>query len=465
VEQEGGTVRENVTISYRGANYELGRGRQFYGIWPVGAPSQAPPLEWWPETTEGWYGAWARFTGIEAPGTIAPVAERAAPVRGFAGAPDPDVQPGPAGIGGIVAAGLLGLGVLLGIVGLFPHYVGGESLAHAASDLVPHLIYLAAWAGGALLILLGGRRLLVGALLAAGTSIVTFGLFFADLGTATSGGGHGAGLDLSLVGWLLCAVGAVVGFRLRPSGRPARPGAGAGVLTLVVGTLAALGAAAAFAPSWDRYSLHTAAGAAQTVTAGNAFSNPGLVITGDVLVMIALVITAVAAVAWRPARLGAVLLAGALVPMVAQAISAIIQIAQGASPEQFGISSAQAAAAGLTISSGLTAAFWIYCIFLIGLIATCIWLLVQARVPAGPATVRPPVGPSGALPPVAPMNGPSAGGTAPLPAGHAAPQPVDDVEGQPASAPPAPPAENVPGQADTVAESVPSAAGQGPSQP
>jgi hypothetical protein len=390
-------VRENVTISYRGANYELGRGRQFYGIWPVGAPPQAPPLEWWPETTEGWYGAWARFTGIEAPGTVGPVSDRAAPARQFGA--EFTVQAGSGGPGAIFAAALLGLGVVLGIVGLFPQYNLGSSLAHDTTDLVPHIIYLAAWAGSALLILLGGRRMLAGALLGTGTSIVAFGLFFADIGTAAQGGRNGLGLILGTLGWLFCAVGAVVAFRLRSPGGPARLRGlpGARVLTVVVGTLAALGAAASFAPSWDSFTLHTAAGATQSVTSGNAFSNPGLVITGDVLVMVALVIAAVAAVAWRPARLGAVLLAGALVPMVAQAISAVIQIGQGVTPGEFGFSPAQAAALGLTIHSSLTAAFWIYCIFLVALIATCLWLLVQPRVPASTVGVTPSAGPLAGL--------------------------------------------------------------------
>jgi hypothetical protein len=399
-------VRENVTISYRGANYELGRGRQFYGIWPVGAPPQAPPLEWWPETTEGWYGAWARFTGIEAPGTVTAVSDRPAPKRKFT--EEFTVQPGSGGAGAIAAAALLGLGVILGIVSLFPQYFGGQSLAQDSTNLVPHIIYLAAWAGSAVLILLGGRRMLAGALLGTGTSIVTFGLFIADIGTAASGGGHGVGLILGCLGWLLCAVGSVVAFRLRSPGGPARLTGrpGARVLTAVVGTLAALGAAAAFAPSWDSFTLRTAAGQAETITSGNAFSNPGLVITGDVLVMVALVIAAVAAVAWRPARLGAVLLAGAIVPMVAQAISAVIQIGQAVSPEEFGISPAQAAAAGVTVHSSLTAAFWIYCIFLVALIATCLWLVAQSRVPASTVGVTSPAG-SPAGPPTAVVAGPA----------------------------------------------------------
>ena len=46
--------------------------------------------------------------------------------------------------------------------------------------------------------------------------------------------------------------------------------------------LAGLGRAAAFAPAWDSFTLRTAAGQSQSLTAGNAFSNPGLVIAGDV---------------------------------------------------------------------------------------------------------------------------------------------------------------------------------------
>ena len=57
-------MREYVAILYRGSSYELGRGVRFYGIWPAGLPQPQPqPIEWWPESPEGWAGAWARFTG------------------------------------------------------------------------------------------------------------------------------------------------------------------------------------------------------------------------------------------------------------------------------------------------------------------------------------------------------------------------------------------------------------------
>ena len=88
-----------------------------------------------------------------------------------------------------------------GSPGLFPAYLGGSSLASSAADLVPHLIYLAGWAASAALILKGGRRMRVGALLGLGVSAVTFGLFFADAGEVIADGAHimGAGLVLGLV--------------------------------------------------------------------------------------------------------------------------------------------------------------------------------------------------------------------------------------------------------------------------
>ena len=109
------------------------------------------------------------------------------------------------------------------MAGLFPAYLGGSSLAQQADQLIPHVIYLAVWTAGAVLILLGGTRLRLGALLSLGLSMVTFGLFFADAGTAIAGAGNtgGAGLVLALVGWLACAAGSVVAFlHRRPARRP-----------------------------------------------------------------------------------------------------------------------------------------------------------------------------------------------------------------------------------------------------
>ena len=431
-----------VTITYRGAKYEIGRGRDFYGIWMTGAP-RSQPLESWPETAEGWSAAWTRFASIEAPGAIVPVGRGTPPVG--AGAAQVNENPGPFGqntaphgepaaetatpaggrtasysqfaasfgqntapdgfgrrvaslvsgrTGAVAAASLLAVGVILGVAGLFPAYLGGSSLAQQADQLIPHVIYLAVWTASAVLILLGGARLRLGALLSLGLSVVTFGLFLADAGTAIAGGGNaaGPGLVLALVGWLACAAGSVLAFLHRPAGSAVSVGGptaggyaghqvslrrprGAELGPVVMLVLAGLGIAAAFAPAWDSFTLRTAAGQSQSLTAGNAFSNPGLVIAGDVAVMLALAAVVIAAAFRRPVRHGAVLLAGAVIPMAAQAISAVVQVGGGASPTQFGISPARASGIGLTISSGLTPAFWIYCGFLVALAVSCAWMI------------------------------------------------------------------------------------------
>lgn len=456
-------MTESETILYRGARYEVGLVRRCYAIWAVGE-HQAPPLKWWPETPEGWSAAWAHFSGLEPAGAIVQVSPAApaapAPAGPAPAGPDPaapaaqggpavtaepEPQAGPAMHGGpadqlvvpggpaaaparwagraggppVVAAALLAAGVLCGFIGLFPGYVGGASLASDSPSLVPHLLYLAAWITGAGLIMLGGARMRAGALLALGTSIVTFGFFLADIGEAVVTS-SGAGLVLAVIGWAACTAGAVQAVTSRRAGAPGRLRR-ADLAPLVLAMLAGLGVAAAFAPAWDSYTLRTARGLSQTVLLGNAFSNPGLVITGDVAVMIAVVAVVAAAALWRPVRLGAALLAGAIVPMVAQAISAMIGIGEPVSPAQFGVPPSQAEPLGLTIGSGLTAAFWIYCVFLVALVLACALLLVsnghavaqssmpQSAMPSAPGSQpfgSPSGGPQPVMSPVAPKAQP-----------------------------------------------------------
>jgi hypothetical protein len=398
-------VLDKVTIAYRGATYEVGRGRDYFGIWTVNG-SRSQPLEWWPETQEGWSAAWTRFAVLEAPDTITQVGRTATrPAERTDVGWAPAIAAGRRGA--LAAVLLLGVGVVLGIAGLFPDYLGGTSLAAQPDNLVAHVIYLAGWTASGVLIVLGGARLRAGALLATGLSIVTFGLFLTDAGTPIAGGAHlaGAGLVLSLLGWLACAAGSALAFLIRP-GRTAGAvpaaspvsaagpvsarrrlftlewprGAALGPAVLLV--LAGLGTAAAFVPSWDSFMLRTAAGQTQSFTAGNAFANPGPVIAGSVVVMIALAVVVIAAALWRPVRYGAFLLAGAIIPMAAQAISALVQVGEPTSPAQFGFTPAQASQLGLTISAGLTPAFWIYSVFVVVLIVSCVWMLFIPREPA-----------------------------------------------------------------------------------
>jgi hypothetical protein len=413
---EAGTVPEKAVISHRGEKYEIGRGKRFYGIWVVGAPYDAP-VDRWPENRDGWQQAWARFTTIQEPGTIAAVTRerKGLPLRlgrrpagenadGGATAA-PAARRSPRGAVLLAGEGLLVLGVVLGLAGLFPAYEGSQSLLSQWDQVVPHFFYVIGWALAAALVALSVARpsnaARVGSLFGLGLSAVTFGLFLADLGQVTSGGvSLGSGLVVSLLGWFACTAGSALAFAASPGSaeqpsRPVRPGPRhAGPLALLV--LAAIGTAAAFAPSWDSYVLAFASeGTSQTITAGNAFDNPGVVIAGNVLVMVAIIGVAILAALWRPPRQGALLLAGAIVPLAGEAISALIQAGQQASPAMFGISSAQASAAGLTISTGLTGIFWVYFVFVISLLVSCAWLFTEPGHPVMPGIPASPWSPAG----------------------------------------------------------------------
>ena len=413
---------EKAVISHRGEKYEIGRGKRFYGIWTVGAPYEAP-VDRWPENRDGWQQAWARFATIEEPGTIAPVAgeRKGLPLRlgrrkaDASATGDGTTGDGAAGDGAVgsrsrrgsallAGEGLLVLGVVLGLAGLFPAYEGSRSLLSQSDQVVPHLCYVIGWALTAALVALSVARpsnaARLGALFGLGLSAVTFGLFVADWGQLSSTTTLGVGLVVSSLGWLACTAGSALAFAAnpgqesQPSG-PARPGPRrAGPLALLV--LSGIGTAAAFAPSWDSYVLTFAAeGTSQTVTAGNAFDNPGVVIAGNVAVMVAIIAVAALAALWRPARQGALLLAGAIVPLAAEAVSALIQTGQSATPGMFGISSAQASAAGLTISSGLTGIFWVYFVFVISLLVSCAWLFTEPGHPVMPGIPVSPWSPAG----------------------------------------------------------------------
>ena len=149
---------------------------------------------------------------------------------------------------------------MLGVIGLFPSY-SGSSLASQAANLWPHLIYLAGWAAGAVLIFRGGARQRTGALIATGLSVVTLGLFLADVGFPIADGASllGAGLVLSLIGWAACAAGSVVAFGRWPADWPRRPlGPDTGVIAALI--VAAIGVAVTFAPAWDKITLPTGTG-------------------------------------------------------------------------------------------------------------------------------------------------------------------------------------------------------------
>lgn len=372
---------------------------------------------------------------------------------------------------------LTALGVALGIAGLFPdYYAGNQSLVAQAANLVPHVVYLAGWTAAAVLILAGGSRQRAGALLGLGLGAVTFGLFFADAGFPIAGqGSAGTGLTLSIAGWAVATAGSAVALWQPARSGPVSPAAAQAARSpwapqqpaparlaygqaarwrrggwlsagwssgqraepgpAVALVLAAILTAIAFVPAWNAETLHTTIGFTQTSTQGNAFASPGPVIAGNVAVIVALVAAAIAAALWRPVRQGVALAAGAAIPMVAQGIAAVI--VRAGPPPASNVPPAQARQIGLTVSNGLTAWFWVYCIFLAALLLSLAWMLIAT----GPVASRP-----------AAPGLPGWQSSAPGPQGFAAAGPV------PASAPWRP----------SAADRVPSTAAQGqqwPAQP
>jgi hypothetical protein len=344
---------------YRSTRYILGRGSDFYGIWDASTPN-GEVIERFPATAAGWFAARRRLDALDhlARATttspiIAPLTDRTT----------------------FLVAGVVLAGVVLGIAGLFPNYLGGSNLVSQGAELLPHVAYVTGWALVAGL-LLAERRFARGASgLGLGLSLISFGFFLTDVLTAIAGQGEspGAGLYLSLVGWLACSAGsaaALIALRSRaPRGRPSawrHP-------VVALGAIGALGAAVAFALPWDRYTLTAATThATQTTNAGDIFANPGAIIAGNVVTMILIIGVLAVAIAWRPTVIGITVLAGALVPLAAQVFATLAQPVPALS--EFGITAAQAAEGQVSIAASYTGWFYLYCAFVAGLVVLAGWI-------------------------------------------------------------------------------------------
>jgi hypothetical protein len=337
--------------------YVLARGSDYYGIWDAGSPN-GDALERFPPTAAGWYAARRRVDALdqrvadrESSPIVSPRTNRAA----------------------LVTAGAVLLGVVLGVAGLFPTYLGGVNLVSQAAQLLPHVAYLVGWALVAVLLLVE-RRLARGAAgVGIGLGLISFGFLLTDVLSATHAQSPGAGLYLSLAGWLAGSLGSTVALFALPSSTPRRSTADWTHPLVFLGGIGALGAAVAFALPWDSYTLSSATtGSAQTTTAGNVFANPGAIIAGNVVTMVLIVLVAVVAIAWRPTLIGVTVLAGALVPLGAQVFATIAQPVPALS--EFGVTSAEAASGQVTLASSYTGWFYLYCVFVAALVVLAGWI-------------------------------------------------------------------------------------------
>lgn len=332
------------------------------------------------------------------------------------------------------AVALLAGGVGVGAASFLPAYLGGTSLASQAYQAVAHAIPLAGFALAAVLAVVAARPsararppLGLPGVLGLGVASLGLGLVVTDVGQAVAGSRVGPGLVLAVVEWVLCAAGSVLA--LRPGlVRPQRPVASArgasGTLMAAALLLAGVVVAWLFAPAWDRYVLDlTALGRTSVVTAGNAFDQPGLMVAGSVTVMVAVVAVALAAGLVRQAKVAATLLAGALVVLVAQVVSALVQWRSPLAPSQFGLSPGRAAALGLHVDAGFTASFYGFCA---GVVALAVLAAGRALLRGRPALA----GPERSLAPDAGTFSPPPGASTPGP-----PAPSSSPAGGPETGP------------------------------
>jgi hypothetical protein len=345
-------------VTYRGP-YSLVRGPDFYGIWQHGSP-QDQLIERFPLSAHGWFAARRRVEALDR----------------LADGPDsaPIISPRANRTALLSAAVVLG-GVVLGVAGLFPDYLGGTSLNSEADQLLPHIAYLLGWSLVAALLLVERRFARGAAGLGVGLSLITFGFFLTDVLTASVGRGEGpgAGLYLSLAGWLICASGSVVALFALSSPTPRGRPASWGHPLVVAGGVAALGAAVAFALPWDSYTVTSATtGSSQTEALGNVFANPGAIIAGNVVTMVLIVAVIAAAIAWRPAVVGVTILTGALVPLAAQVFATLAQPLPPLS--EFGVTAAQAAEGQVSVAASYTGWFYLYCAFAASLVVLAGWI-------------------------------------------------------------------------------------------
>ena len=358
------SAAEEMTITQQGARYALGKGADFYGVSDTLVPG-TPLVASFPMTAEGWFSARRRFEALEHP-SDAPIDGRAIPVVAGRAMARP-------------AALILG-GVVLGAIGLFPGYFGASSLSSAGDLLLPHLFYLVGWALTGVLLLRGRGSSVAVSLFGAGLGAASLGFFVADVGTVASSPAisAGAGLYLALFGWAACTAGSVTSLFLEWKRRETRGRLVWRDPALLPAAVAIAGLVVTFALPWDSYRLSAAAtGRIETFTAGNAFSNPGAVIAGDLVVMIAVAVLLGLAFAWRPVRMGAALSAGVIVVLLAQLFSAVAQPAP--SLGAFGVPPAVAIQDQVHLTAGYTAWFYLYGAAIALLAVIGAWTMVRSE--------------------------------------------------------------------------------------
>ena len=231
----------------------------------------------------------------------------------------------------VVAGALLVVCVGLHIAAMFPVYPGNPPAAVVSVpyQLAVYVTLEVGWALAAALVL-SRASVRGGVALGAGIGGVELGFLIADLASAGQVSSRStpgvwlalAALGVGFAGVLLAASAVPMGKpQLSHYDEPLHPRA-------IVQVVVALVAVAAFLPSWDSYHVVTSTGQSATVTLGNAFSQPGGIMAGEVVSALAIGALSILAAFWAPLAVGAWLTAGVVTAMTSQLISAAVQVHQ-----------------------------------------------------------------------------------------------------------------------------------------
>jgi hypothetical protein len=308
---------------------------------------------------------------------------------------DPTSPPRPAFTEIALGGGLLLICLGLHIGAMFPPYPGlpASPVVSSSWEIAVYVCLELGWALAAVLVL---SRISVagGAALGAGLGTVELGLLAVDIanGFQVSNGSE-AGAWLALAGLGFGAAGVLVTASTVPLGMP-RPPQGRSAVLMLLATFAVV---LAYLPSWDKWtavapSLHVSG----SVTEGNAFSQPAVVMAGVLLTVIGFAFVAVLGSVWSPITIGAWATAGAVIALSSQLISAVFQLSEAVPSTAFGVSTAQARSVGLKISTSLTG-WWEADVAATVLLALLAFSAALNARKAPPATVEvsPPSGPYG----------------------------------------------------------------------
>ena len=355
---------ESSTLS-GGTRYGFFKGDDFYGVVDnLGA--ERTIVARFPLSSAGWFEARRRCEELE----------RDAAAAALKGAPTAVGLTEPL----LVPVLLVAAGVLLGVIGLFPKYSQLGGLATHPDQLVGHLSYLLGWTAAAGVMAWHRQLSRVAAAFGVGLSAMSVGFFLTDVASiaSTSGDTAGPGIYLSLVGWALCSIGSATAVFSTWSAVRRSDAAPLHHWRALSAAIVAALSVVTFALPWDRYQVVVGAtGQSQTVTAGNAFSNPGSLIACELIVMAAMVVLLVWPVLMRSLHLAAAVFAGALVPLVAQVFSAALEPAPSLSA--FGISPQAAVQQAVRLGAGFTTWFYLYCLSIALLILLGAWMVFAAR--------------------------------------------------------------------------------------